>query len=228
MTDQPPAHLTRQQQDAFKHARPPARAPLTDKDKVRALWGPIRRKLAAGWSYEEVRQELARAVGFKGTRRTLYNYVWQLSSALANPTSPPSSRGPGRQGSQGGRRSPTAATGRGSRAGALPAPFHPEPGRSPGPRGPPATRRGPAQTAIAGRDFEPTAVSQPRRDGVLPVRAWRFGIVPASNPSRPPGPGQARRACILGGSKRVLRRYRRCCRAWRCRLKRLTLHKIFP
>ena len=90
MTDQPPAHLTRQQQDAFKHARPPARAPLTDKDKVRALWGPIRRKLAAGWSYEEVRQELARAVGFKGTRRTLYNYVWQLSSALANPASPPS------------------------------------------------------------------------------------------------------------------------------------------
>jgi hypothetical protein len=54
------------------------------------LWGPIRRKLAAGWSYEEVRQELARAVGFKGTRRTLYNYVWQLSSALATPTSPPS------------------------------------------------------------------------------------------------------------------------------------------
>jgi len=90
MTDPPPTHLTRQQKDAFKHARPPTRAPLTDKDKVRALLGPIRQKLAAGWSYEEVRQELARAVGFKGTRRTLYNYVWQLSSARATPPSPPS------------------------------------------------------------------------------------------------------------------------------------------
>ena len=55
---------------------------------MRALLGPIRQKLAAGWSYEEVRQELARTVGFQGTRRTLYNYVWQGSSALANPTSP--------------------------------------------------------------------------------------------------------------------------------------------
>lgn len=90
MTDPLPAPLTRQQQDAFKHARPPARAPLTDKAKVRALLEPIRRKLAAGWSYEEVRQELARAVGFKGTRRTLYNYVWQFSSARATPPSPPS------------------------------------------------------------------------------------------------------------------------------------------
>lgn len=90
MTDQPPAPLTRQQQDAFKHARPPARAPLTDKAKVRALLEPIRCKLAAGWAYEEVRQELARTVGFKGTRRTLYNYVWQFSSALATPTSSPS------------------------------------------------------------------------------------------------------------------------------------------
>ena len=90
MTNPLPAPLTRQQQDAFKHARPPARAPLTDKAKVRALLEPIRRKLAAGWSYEEVRQELARAVGFKGTRRTLYNYVWQLSSAPANPAAAPS------------------------------------------------------------------------------------------------------------------------------------------
>ena len=90
MTNPLPAPLTRQQQDAFKHARPPARAPLTDKAKVRALLEPIRRKLAAGWSYEEVRQELARAVGFKGTRRTLYNYVWQFSSARATPPSPPS------------------------------------------------------------------------------------------------------------------------------------------
>ena len=29
-------------------------------------------------------------MGFKGTRRTLYNYVWQFSSARATPPSPPS------------------------------------------------------------------------------------------------------------------------------------------
>lgn len=80
MTNPPPAGLTSEQKDAFKNARPPARARLTDKDKVGEVLGPIREKLNAGWSYEEVRQELARTVGFKGTRRTLYNYVWQLSA----------------------------------------------------------------------------------------------------------------------------------------------------
>ena len=90
MTHPPPTGLTREQKDAFKHARPPARARLTDKDKVGEVLGPIREKLNAGWSEEEVRQELARTVGFKGTRRTLYNYVWQLSSAPANPAAPPS------------------------------------------------------------------------------------------------------------------------------------------
>lgn len=99
MSDQPPANLTRQQKDAFKHARPPARARLTDKDKVRALLGPIRRKLAAGWSYEEVRQELAKTVGFKGTRRTLYNYMWQLTSdrAKVTPAAPSPAQAPASQ-----------------------------------------------------------------------------------------------------------------------------------
>ena len=106
MTDQPPAPLTRQQRHAFQHARPPARAPLTDKAKVRALLEPIRRKLAAGWSYEEVRQELARAVGFKGTRRTLYNYVWQLSSALASPAPPPSTEAQAGQEARAGAEAP--------------------------------------------------------------------------------------------------------------------------
>ncbi|MBS1223863.1 MAG: hypothetical protein H6R24_541 [Proteobacteria bacterium] len=90
MTHPLPTGLTREQKDAFKNARPPARAQLTDKDKVGEVLGPIREKLNAGWSYEEVRQELARTVGFKGTRRTLYNYVWQLSAVArqATPAAP--------------------------------------------------------------------------------------------------------------------------------------------
>ncbi len=87
MTDQPPAQLTGEQKAAFGNARRPALR-LTDKDKVRELLGPIGEKLNAGWSYEEVRQELAKTVGFKGSRRTLYNYVWQLSLNQGEPATP--------------------------------------------------------------------------------------------------------------------------------------------
>jgi len=33
----------------------------------------------AGWSYEEVRQALEKTLGFQGSLKTLYQYVWQLS-----------------------------------------------------------------------------------------------------------------------------------------------------
>ena len=88
MTDHPPTKLTSEQKDAFKHARPPARPPLTAKDKVRAVLGEIREKRNAGWSYEEVRQELAKTMGFKGTLQTLYRYVWQLSTGQTQPNAP--------------------------------------------------------------------------------------------------------------------------------------------
>lgn len=52
---------------------------------VREMLPSIRDKLKAGWTYEAIRQELMRSLGFKGTLRTLYNYVWHFSRKDASP-----------------------------------------------------------------------------------------------------------------------------------------------
>ena len=88
MADRSPEPLTPARKDAFKNACRPPRAPLTDKDKVRAVLGEIQEKRNAGWSYEEVRQELAKTVGFKGSLKTLYCYIWQLSAGQTKPAAP--------------------------------------------------------------------------------------------------------------------------------------------
>ena len=80
MTDLPPAAVTGEQREAFQNVRRPGPPRRTDKDKVRALLDQIGAKRAAGWSYAEIHQALAETVGFQGTRQTLYNYVWELSS----------------------------------------------------------------------------------------------------------------------------------------------------
>ncbi len=89
MADQPPARLTSEQKAAFGNAGRPARLRLTEKDKVREMLGLIGEKLNTGWSYEEVRQELARTVGFKGSLKTLYCYIWQLSAGQTKPAAQP-------------------------------------------------------------------------------------------------------------------------------------------
>lgn len=77
--------------DGFRQSRQPGPLRLSDKARVRAVLPEIQRRRAAGWSYEEIRQEMANTLGFQGTRQTLYNYVSQLSSST--PASP-SSAGP--------------------------------------------------------------------------------------------------------------------------------------
>jgi len=67
---------------------------LSDKARVRAFLPEIQKKRAAGWSYEAIRQEMARTVGFQGTRQTLYNYVSQFT---IEPSTPPSATGASRE-----------------------------------------------------------------------------------------------------------------------------------
>ena len=74
-----PAQLSPEQKQAFRDAARPPAARLSDKARVREILPSIRQKLQAGWSYEDVRQELEKTVGFKGSLKTLYQYVWQLS-----------------------------------------------------------------------------------------------------------------------------------------------------
>lgn len=81
MSQDAPETVTREQREAFQSAQCPSRASRNNKEKVRALWPEIRQKLAAGWSVEEVRQELHRVVGLHGSLRTLYRYIKELSLA---------------------------------------------------------------------------------------------------------------------------------------------------
>jgi len=74
-----PVPLTTQQKQAFRDAARPATARRNDKARVREVLPAIRQKLQAGWSYEEVRQALEKTLGFQGSLKTLYQYVWQLS-----------------------------------------------------------------------------------------------------------------------------------------------------
>jgi len=86
-----PAPLSPEQKQAFRDAARPPAARLSDKARVREILPSIRQKLQAGWSYEDVRQELEKTVGFKGSLKTLYRYVWQLSKEprAATPSSAP-------------------------------------------------------------------------------------------------------------------------------------------
>lgn len=81
MSEPPPKTLTSQEKDAFTRAQRPGVPRMSDKACVREVLPDIHRKIQAGWSYEEVRQEMAKTLGFKGTLKTLYQYVWQLSTA---------------------------------------------------------------------------------------------------------------------------------------------------
>lgn len=85
MADRPRVPLTPKTKQAFQKARRPTAPRVSDRAIVREVLPEIRRKLAAGWSYEEVRAEMARTLGFGGTRRTLYNYVWQLTLPEKHP-----------------------------------------------------------------------------------------------------------------------------------------------
>ncbi|CDI04770.1 hypothetical protein BN873_p70008 [Candidatus Competibacter denitrificans Run_A_D11] len=81
MAPDAPETVTREQKEAFQSAQRPSRASRNNKEKVRVLWPEIRQKLEAGWSVEEVRQELHRVVGLRGSLRTLYRYIKELSLA---------------------------------------------------------------------------------------------------------------------------------------------------
>ena len=87
-----PAPLSPEQKQAFRDAARPPAARLSDKARVREILPSIRQKLQAGWSYEDVRQELERTLGFQGTLNTLYQYVSKLSrergKALPLPVEP--------------------------------------------------------------------------------------------------------------------------------------------
>lgn len=74
-----PVPLTTQQKQAFRDAARPTTARRNDKARIREVLPAICQKLQAGWSYEEVRQELEKTLDFKGSLKTLYQYVWQLS-----------------------------------------------------------------------------------------------------------------------------------------------------
>ncbi|MBK8168613.1 MAG: hypothetical protein IPK64_21920 [bacterium] len=71
-----PRGLSPESKRAFETARPPRKETASDREIVREMLPAIRRKRDEGWSYEAIRQELAKRLGFKGTRQTLYNYVW--------------------------------------------------------------------------------------------------------------------------------------------------------
>ncbi len=81
MIQEAPDTVTREQREAFKSAQRPSRTARNNKEKVRALWPEIRQKREAGWSVEEVRQELQRVVGLHSSPRTLYRYIKELSLA---------------------------------------------------------------------------------------------------------------------------------------------------
>ena len=95
MIQEAPDTVTREQREAFKNAQRPSRTARNNKEWVRALWPEIRQKLEAGWSVEEVRQELQRVVGLHSSPRTLYRYIKELSLA---PELTPVQRAPAQEG----------------------------------------------------------------------------------------------------------------------------------
>ena len=85
MSDLPHDPLSAAAQAAFAAAPRPPGARASDKARVRAVLPEIRDKRAAGWTYAEIRAELARTLGYRGTLKTLYTYVCRLSSAEIAP-----------------------------------------------------------------------------------------------------------------------------------------------
>lgn len=74
-----PRNISPERKRAFETAARHEKKTISDREIVREMLGAIRRKRDDGWSYEAIRQELAEKLDFKGTRRTLYNYVWHFT-----------------------------------------------------------------------------------------------------------------------------------------------------
>ena len=77
----PPRNLSSEGKQAFENAARNSSPRLSNRRIVREMLPAIQHKLEAGWSHEEIRQELAQAFGFNGTLSTLYSYVSKLSVA---------------------------------------------------------------------------------------------------------------------------------------------------
>ena len=80
MSDAPPPLLDEASYTAYAAAQRPVRTPTSDRARVHAVLPLIQEKLAAGWSYAEIRDALAQTLGFQGTIKTLYTYVSRLSA----------------------------------------------------------------------------------------------------------------------------------------------------
>lgn len=80
MSDAPHSPLDEASYTAFAAAQRPVGTPTSDRARVRAVLPLIQEKLAAGWSYAEIRDALAQTLGFQGTMKTLYTYVSRLSA----------------------------------------------------------------------------------------------------------------------------------------------------
>lgn len=80
MSDAPHPLLDEASYAAFAAAQRPVGTPISDRARVRAVLPLIQEKLAAGWSYAEIRDALAHTLGFQGTMKTLYTYVSRLSA----------------------------------------------------------------------------------------------------------------------------------------------------
>lgn len=72
--------VTERARAAFVTAQRPANAKLSDWMRVAEMLDDISAKRAAGWSYADIRDALARTVGFKGRLATLYCYVSRLTA----------------------------------------------------------------------------------------------------------------------------------------------------
>ena len=80
MSDAPPPLLDEALYTAFAAAQRPVSTLTSDRARVHAVLPLIQEKLAAGWSYAEIRDALAQTLGFQGTIKTLYSYVSRLSA----------------------------------------------------------------------------------------------------------------------------------------------------
>ena len=94
MSAAPPPLLDEALYTAFATAQRPASARTSDRARVHAVLPLIQEKLAAGWSYAEIRDALAQTLGFQGTLKTLYSYVSRLSALTPAPGEAPGTRVP--------------------------------------------------------------------------------------------------------------------------------------
>lgn len=88
MSDASPPRLDEARYTAFAAAQRPVSTPTSDRARVQAVLPLIQEKLAAGWSYAQIRDALAQTLGFQGTIKTLYSYVSRLSALTPDREAP--------------------------------------------------------------------------------------------------------------------------------------------